>query len=141
MSDWKFRLYIASQVIASLLLLAFIVMWPGSWNEQRIAGSVLLVAGVALLSLARFQLGRSFSVVPLAKKLVTHGLYSRLRNPIYVFGAVAMAGLFLIIQRPVLWVLFGVLVAMQIVRARKEAQVLEMKFGDEYRAYRTHTWF
>jgi protein-S-isoprenylcysteine O-methyltransferase Ste14 len=30
---------------------------------------------------------------------------------------------------------------MQIMRARKESQVLEAKFGDEYRAYRAQTWF
>jgi protein-S-isoprenylcysteine O-methyltransferase Ste14 len=141
MSDWKFRLYIASQVIASVLLITFIVYWPGTWNEQRVLGSILLVAGVGLLSLARFQLGRSFSVTPQAKNLVTRGLYSRIRNPIYVFGAVGMAGLFLIIQRPVLWMLFAVMLVMQVVRARREAAVLEAKFGDEYRAYRGHTWF
>jgi len=93
------------------------------------------------LSLARFQLGRSFSVTAQAKKLVTHGLYSRIRNPIYVFGAAAMAGLFLILQRPGLWVLFVVLLVLQIVRAGKESQILEAKFGDEYRTYRSQTWF
>jgi protein-S-isoprenylcysteine O-methyltransferase Ste14 len=141
MTDLKFSAYIVSQVVATLLLLAFIVLWPGSWNEQRIAGSILLIVGVGLLSLARFQLGGSFSITAQAKKLVTHGLYSRIRNPVYVFGAIAMAGFFMIVQRPVLWVLFALLVGMQIVRARKEAQVLEAKFGDEYRAYRAQTWF
>jgi protein-S-isoprenylcysteine O-methyltransferase Ste14 len=29
----------------------------------------------------------------------------------------------------------------QMARARKEAQVLEANFGDEYRAYRARTWF
>jgi protein-S-isoprenylcysteine O-methyltransferase Ste14 len=141
MSDWKFRLYILSQVVATLLLLAFIVFWPGAWNTQRILGSCLLLIGVGLLSLARFQLGRSFAVTAQAKNLVTHGLYSKIRNPVYVFGAVAVAGLFLIVQRPALWVLFVALVVMQIVRARKEAAVLEAKFGEEYRIYRSHTWF
>jgi protein-S-isoprenylcysteine O-methyltransferase Ste14 len=141
MSDWKFRLYILSQVVATLLLLAFIVFWPGAWNTQRILGSCLLLIGVGLLSLARFQLGRSFAVTAQAKNLVTHGLYSKIRNPVYVFGAVAMAGLFLIVRRPALWVLFVALVVMQIVRARKEAAVLEAKFGEEYRIYRSHTWF
>jgi protein-S-isoprenylcysteine O-methyltransferase Ste14 len=141
MSEWKFRLYIAAQVLATVLSLGFIVYWPGIWNEQRMVGSILLVAGLALVSLARFQLGSSFSITAQAKKLVTHGLYSRIRNPVYVFGAVAMAGLFLIIQRPVLWIVFVALIVMQIMRARKEAEVLEAKFGDEYRAYRSHTWF
>ena len=141
MADFKFGAYIASQVVATVLLLTFIVLWPGTWNGQRIAGSIMLFAGVGLLSLARFQLGRSFSITPQAKKLVTHGLYSKIRNPVYVFGAVAMAGFFMIVQKPALWILFAGLTVMQIVRARKEAQVLEAKFGDEYRAYRAQTWF
>lgn len=141
MNDWKFRLFIVLQTIANVLLLAFVVYWPGTWNEQRVVGSILLVGGSSLLLLARFQLGRSFSITPQARKLVTHGLYSRIRNPIYVFGAFATAGLFLIIQRPVLWLLFAAIVVMQVVRARREAAVLEARFGDEYRAYRSHTWF
>lgn len=139
--DLKFGAYIVSQVVATVLLLTFIVLWPGPWNEQRIAGSILLLVGVGLVSLARFQLGRSFSITPQARKLVTHGLYSKIRNPVYVFAAVAMAGVFMIVQRPALWVLFVLVGAMQVVRARKEAQVLEAKFGDEYRAYRAQTWF
>jgi|SRR5215469_1025799 len=141
MTDLKFGVYIVLQVVPTVALLAFVVLWPGSWNGQRIVGSTLLIVGVALLSLARFQLGRSFSITAQAKKLVTHGLYSKIRNPIYVFGAVTIAGLFLIVQKPALWILFTLMVAMQIVRARKESQVLEAKFGDEYRAYRAQTWF
>ena len=141
MHDLKFTVYVVAQVAATTLLLVLVVVWPGPWNGQRVAGSALLVFGVAFLSLARFQLGRSFSISAQAKKLVTHGLYSRIRNPIYAFGAVAIAGLFLILQRPALWVLFVVMIVMQIVRARQEARVLEAKFGDEYREYRSKTWF
>lgn len=139
--DLKFGAYIVSQVVATALLLTFIVLWPGRWNEQRIAGSILLMVGVGLVSLARFQLGRSFSITPQARKLVTHGLYSKIRNPVYVFAAVAMTGFFMIVQRPALWILFAFVGVVQIMRARKEAQVLEAKFGDEYRAYRAQTWF
>jgi protein-S-isoprenylcysteine O-methyltransferase Ste14 len=141
MADLKFGAYIVSQVVASIVLFGFIVFWPGTWDGQRIVGFVLVVIGLALVSLARFQLGRSFSVTAQAKNLVTHGLYSKIRNPVYLFGALAMAGFFLILQKSALWILFALLVAMQIMRARKESQVLEAKFGDEYRAYRAQTWF
>jgi protein-S-isoprenylcysteine O-methyltransferase Ste14 len=141
MMDLKFGAYIVSQMVANVLLLTFIVFWPGRWNEQRIAGSILLMVGVGLVSLARFQLGTSFSITPQAKKLVTHGLYSKIRNPVYVFAAMAMAGFFMIVQRPTLWFLFALVGVVQVMRARKEAQVLEAKFGDEYRAYRAQTWF
>ena len=141
MADLKFEAYIVSQVFTTIALLAFVVLWPGVWNGQRIVGSILMVLGAALLSLARFQLGRSFSIKAQAKKLVTHGLYSKIRNPIYVFGDVTIAGFFIVLQRPALWILFVLVAVMQIVRARKESQVLEAKFGDEYREYRRRTWF
>ena len=103
-------------------------------------GSALLLIGMLLVFTARLQLGQSFSITPQAKQLVTGGLYSKIRNPIYLFGMVAIVGLCLILQRRGLWIMVPVILAMQIVRARKESQVLEAKFGDEYRAYRSRTW-
>jgi len=34
-----------------------------------------------------------------------------------------------------------IIVPMQIVRAWREARVLEERFGDDYRAYLARTWF
>lgn len=141
MDDLKFYLFLGVQGVAVLVLLIFVVVWPGPWNGQRLAGSVLLLIGMSLVFTARLQLGRSFSLTPQARKLVTRGLYSRIRNPIYVFGTLAIVGLCLILQRPYLWLLPVLVIVMQTARARREAQVLEAKFGDEYRAYRARTWF
>jgi len=141
MDDLKFYLFLGVQGVSVLVLLVLVAAWPGPWNAQRLAGSVLLLIGLSLVFTARLQLGRSFSLTPQARKLVTHGLYSRIRNPIYVFGTLAIVGLCLILQRPYLWLLPLFVIVMQTARARKEAQVLETKFGDEYRAYRARTWF
>jgi len=54
---------------------------------------------------------------------------------------VLIAGFFLVVQRPALWILLGVVIVGQMVRARREARVLEAAFGDDYRAYRRKTWF
>jgi protein-S-isoprenylcysteine O-methyltransferase Ste14 len=137
----RFYAFLGSQAVATLALLVLLAFWPAPWSLQRMVGSALLVAGMVFVFTARLQLGQSFSVIPRAKKLVTHGLYSKIRNPIYVFGTIAIAGMFLILQVPRLWVLLLVLVLIQVFRARKEADVLEAKFGDEYRTYRAQTWF
>jgi len=141
MADLKFYLFLGVQGVSVLVLLVFVAVWPRPWNGQRLAGSVLLLIGMSLVFSARLQLGRSFSLTPQARKLVTHGLYSRIRNPIYLFGTLAIVGLCLILQRPALWLLPLFVIVMQTARARREAQVLEAKFGDEYRAYRAGTWF
>jgi protein-S-isoprenylcysteine O-methyltransferase Ste14 len=111
------------------------------WTPTRIAGAGIGLPALALLILARIQLGASFSVRPEAHALVTHGLYSRIRNPIYLFGGLTIASVLLFIDQPLALGVFAVIIPMQISRARREANVLETKFGDAYRQYRSHTWF
>ena len=111
------------------------------WSPMRIAGLAVLFPAIILLTVSRFQLGNSFSVSPQAKKLITQGIYSRIRNPIYVFGTFVVVGLFLFLERPLLLLLIVPVVILQITRARAESRVLEEHFGDEYRRYKASTWF
>jgi protein-S-isoprenylcysteine O-methyltransferase Ste14 len=107
----------------------------------RIVGLAIAVPSAVLFVVARMQLGSAFSIEAKASKLVTAGLYSRIRNPIYVFGALLLAGLALIAGRPILLLLLLVLIPLQAVRVRREEQVLAEKFGDEYAEYKRKTWF
>jgi protein-S-isoprenylcysteine O-methyltransferase Ste14 len=91
--------------------------------------------------LARYTLGRSFSVRAKATELVTTGIYSRIRNPLYVSGVIFAIGLVLIVRSPVLELFLVIIIPIQIIRARREARVLEAKFGEPYRQYRDRTWF
>lgn len=113
---------------------------PARWSAMPAVGLAMLLGGLVLLTMARWQLGDAFSVAPRATTLVTRGLYARVRNPVYVFGLVMFAGLILYFRLP--WLLLGLVpvAAMQTVRARREAKVLEDRFGEEYRAYRARTW-
>lgn len=108
---------------------------------MQTAGLLLLAIGFVFWTIARFQLGASFAVTAQARQLVTRGIYSKIRNPIYVFGSCVVAGLFLLVGHPKYLLIFLIIIPLQIWRARKEAAVLEAKFGDEYRAYRAATWF
>ncbi len=114
---------------------------PQHVGAMEITGAVLALVGLTLLTVARLQLGDSFSVRPQARHLVTTGLYSRIRNPIYLFGVIGLSGLALYFERPVLLLLLLVLVPLQIRRAKAEERVLTEKFGDEYVRYKAQTWF
>jgi len=107
----------------------------------RIVGVVLIVVGFILWTLARFQLGASFAVKAEARQLVTRGLYSKIRNPIYVFGSWVIAGGILMFGKPVWLLVFFIIVPLQLWRAKKESAVLEAAFGEEYREYKAGTWF
>src|SRR5882672_4121048 len=117
------------------------VSGPGPHDWLRWVGLGLGLIGLSGLILSRYTLGRSFSIAPKATALVTSGIYSRIRNPIYVSGMIFLIGVVLIVERPKLLAVLLVLIPMQIVRARREAAGLEAKFGDAYREYRKRTWF
>lgn len=110
------------------------------WPPLRIAGAILMLLSSSLIFVARFQLGRSFSVRAKATRLVTTGIYRRLRNPIYIFGCFLFVGLAMFISTWWPLALLLLIIPMQILRARREAAVLEAEFGDEYRRYRAGTW-
>lgn len=120
---------------------AVVALFRGPWNAPRYVGTALAILGVSFIGLARYQLGKSFSVKAEAHELVTTGLYSKIRNPIYVFGMIMLVGMVLILQQPVGWLVIVAGVLGQTIRARREARVLEDAFGDAYREYRRKTWF
>ncbi len=129
------------QIVVACGLLRFMIIMPGPWDFQRYLGAALIFFGLAGIALARYQLGKSFAIRAEAHQLVTHGIYSKIRNPIYFFGTFLIVGFVLLVHRPVLWAFVPVLIIMQIIRARREARVLEAAFGDAYRDYRRKTWF
>jgi len=106
-----------------------------------VAGVILAAVGFPLWVVARRQLGAAFSVRAKAGQLVTHGLYARVRHPIYFFGCIAYFGSLLALQNWPFLVLWLTLTPIELVRIRREEHALEAKFGDDYRRYRSSTWF
>jgi protein-S-isoprenylcysteine O-methyltransferase Ste14 len=114
---------------------------PVAWTVLPVTGLCLLLVGFILWTVAHFQLGASFAVKAEARQLVTRGLYSKIRNPIYVFGSCVLAGGILVLGKPVWLLIFLLVIPLQIWRTGKESAVLEAGFGEAYRKYRAGTWF
>ncbi len=133
--------------VITLVVIVVMTVWlaaqAGSvaWTPVKGVGGVMAAAGVVLLIVARLQLGAAFSVQAKARKLVTTGLYSRIRNPIYVFSAMFLLGVVIVLERWLLLLPIAALVPLQVVRARREARVLAAAFGEEYARYKAGTWF
>ena len=119
----------------------FVVFGSRDLALHHIVGAAIVVPSLVMWFVARQQLGKSFSVSAQARQLVTRGVYSRIRNPVYVFGTLVIFGMIVYTGRYWALLIFLVIIPMQILRARREAQVLEEAFGEQYREYRRGTWF
>jgi protein-S-isoprenylcysteine O-methyltransferase Ste14 len=111
------------------------------WSTAKVIGAVMIGMSLPLFVLARWQLGKSFSIQAKATTLVTTGLYSRIRNPIYLFGGLLVAGVSLFLSPWGPLVVALLIVPLQIYRSRNEERVLARAFGEEYERYKSKTWF
>jgi protein-S-isoprenylcysteine O-methyltransferase Ste14 len=138
------RIPIPAVVIPVVVILLYLFV-PGvkeqSWSPPRLLGAILAINGYVLLITARLQLGKSFAVTPQAKELVTHGLYARFRNPIYLSVDVMWFGLILVFGHYWLFVPWLALITFHLLRARREAKILQEAFAQAYIDYHQRTWF
>ncbi len=102
------------------------------------AGSALLVAGMAWSVWSLRTLGKSFSVLAQARKVVRSGPYAVVRHPLYLGELVAMLGIVLLTPSMLTVGLWVALVALQVHRMGHEEAVLESHL-DDYADYRLHT--
>ncbi len=133
-------------LITLAVVVIALIIWATRTSQiqmtpAHIAGAAILIPAFILFVISRIQLGSAFSVEAKASTLVTTGIYSRIRNPIYVFGSLMIVGVIVWAGRPIILLIFLVIVPLQVFRARNEARVLQEKFGDAYFEYKQKTWF
>ena len=105
---------------------------------QATASVLLLLAGTigGIVTLA--FLGRSFGILPQARRLVINGPYRYVRHPLYLCGGLSLIGVSLQFAQP--WALMIAIAGflLQFPRMRYEEQILLETFPD-YAAYRART--
>jgi protein-S-isoprenylcysteine O-methyltransferase Ste14 len=99
---------------------------------------VLIIAGTVFAISAVLALGRSISILPEARRLVTWGPYALVRHPLYLGEIVALAGVALQYLSPLALLLLGVQLAFQLQRMANEERVLYQAFS-EYGEYMART--
>jgi len=138
----------------SWLVLHLAVAWVVSWVSPaifgaagRVLGPVLVVAGLALMAAAVLQMARRrTTVIPRRdpSALVTEGVFSLSRNPIYLGDAVILLGAILWLDAVLALPLVASFVWLIQARfIRDEEARLTLAFGPEFDlwAARTRRWF
>lgn len=128
-----------------LLIFAVILFYIKNYAGKEFGlleffGLLVGLTSYILWIISRIQLGKYFSSRPMAKGLVTKGLYSKLRNPIYVFSSLSILGAILPSRNFLQYFLFIILLIVQTIRSSKEEEVLRKKFGKKYSQYKSQTW-
>ena len=144
--DWIF-VVLASLVFSLALLVSFwdFVTVQGMvfrFNVFTVLGLILFVVGVGIRLAGKRALGRYYSyglrVLP-DHKLITGGIYGRVRHPISLAVLIYDPGIPLIFSS-----LYGFLITLALIplilyRITIEERMLIQKFGDEYRDYMRRT--
>ena len=116
--------------------------WTFGGDSVRWLGVLLFALGGALRLWPVFVLGHRFSgLVAIQKghKLVTTGIYSRIRNPSYLGLLISSLGWALAFRSIIGIILVAALIPPLIARMMSEEKLLGAQFGAEYEAYRART--
>lgn len=97
---------------------------------QDIASAALLLIGMVLMVVVIFHLGRCFSIVPQARRLVRTGPYAVVRHPLYLAEAVALLGTLVQFYSPLTLGLFLAQSTLQVRRMFYEEDLLRRTFPD-----------
>jgi protein-S-isoprenylcysteine O-methyltransferase Ste14 len=126
--------------VAGTYLSVGIVLLPAAELSAPLylTATFLILGGTVFALYSALKLGRSISMLPEARRLVTGGPYAVIRHPLYLGEAIALVGLTLQFLSPWAVAIFGLQCACQIVRITSEERVLASAFP-EYRNYMTHT--
>ncbi|MBU6443018.1 MAG: isoprenylcysteine carboxylmethyltransferase family protein [Alphaproteobacteria bacterium] len=129
---------LAALVGANLLLL--VALLPDAHLGAGLSAFALLLVVVGTLGgiIALRHLGRSFSIFPQARGLVTSGPYRYVRHPLYFFDMIATLGTALQFSPPWAMVIALGSIALQFPRMHYEEEILRATYPD-YAAYEART--
>ena len=120
----------------SLVIVYFLILVPRAASDARwdALSAILLLSGNTLCIMVVLDLGRSLSLMPEARQLVTTGFYRRVRHPLYLAEDIALLGVFLQFRS---WEAAAVLLAHFFIQLRRmdwEEGILSSMFP-EYAEY------
>ncbi|TJV44814.1 MAG: isoprenylcysteine carboxylmethyltransferase family protein [Mesorhizobium sp.] len=125
-------------VAGTFMILLALNLTPALPSEAaQVAALCLIFIGTASSIFCLYWLGRSFSLMATARRLVTTGPYSIVRHPLYICEAVFVLGMVLSHFSMLMVALSAFQFLLQYRRARNEEAILRQTFP-EYADYARH---
>ena len=126
--------------IGGTFCLYFMTLFPRAnlsviWT---LIAAIISIIGTALSIFTLAHLGRSFSLMAEARRLVTTGPYRFVRHPLYLFETIASLGILLQFLSVYAVLVFLGYMLIQLQRMKNEEAILEKAFP-EYKEYRAKT--
>jgi protein-S-isoprenylcysteine O-methyltransferase Ste14 len=134
--SWASR---AMALLAANSGVAFLILPRATISPlAAIVSSVLSLSGSLMAIFVLGWLGRSFSILPQARRLVTEGPYRLVRHPLYLAEMIASLGVAIQFEQPWATVIAVFIFALQFPRMHYEEAILEKAFP-LYRDYSART--
>jgi protein-S-isoprenylcysteine O-methyltransferase Ste14 len=92
--------------------------------------SLLLIVGAVMSFAVMHWLGKAFSIMPEARRLVTHGPYGLVRHPLYICEEIAVVGVLIQVISPLAMAMWTLHVVFQFRRMLNEERILAATFPD-----------
>lgn len=104
-------------------------------------GIVLIAIGLILWWTGKITMGDAFTMLPKAKKLITTGIYSKIRHPIYLGFSLTVTGWAIFLFSPGWFITALITILFLTLRVHLEEKALLKKYGEVYQKYKNSTWF
>jgi protein-S-isoprenylcysteine O-methyltransferase Ste14 len=142
MKDYTLRI-INGGILLTILVLTIIFRYQFNGSEYLQAiGFMIGAIGAIIIITGIMTLGKYFTASMTPKGLVTHGIYSKIRHPIFFGVILVYLGMEFIFQSiyGLLLVIF-VLIPFYVYSAIEEEKMLSKTFKDKYAVYKKKTLF
>lgn len=136
--DWGEILLVLVPKNLLVILTIYLLILGVPFNVFFVTGWTIFLFAIALRFVALYQLGPMYSLnvdIRREHKLITGGVFSVVRHPLYLAYILDTIGIVIFLQRWYFWIVVVFVVAGWLIRIRSEEATLREAFGNRYTEY------